>query len=643
MGLFSKIKSAYTKADIKLGGYLPGGPTPKEVKASKKAPTPYQKPAQYTITGVQTGKTTTYTRSTQSFGTPGPYFPSQTSEPRTDTQPRSEANVVTEIDSQQAAGEYAQKNIMADPRFDPTRQTSAIYSVDEAPKGGMTKMSQFEAAKIYQEKGKVGVLESLWIVGKEKFGTKKAASRTLVRVGAYGTAGALVTRGVTMLPGQFKIPVIIGGASLIGYELWESAKEIREAPPELKTYTAVSETADIVESFGSFGVGAKVATKQIGKRIGKGTTYELMPEPSFPGTRTPTKTGKGGTLTQEFKIKYDVPSDYGFIKETLPTKVTRTIESKPGTGVDLVTIDKSFSFIEPRAYTPYKTTDIYTGTKYKQTKTITYGEQMEPFTPIGRGDLLGYEISDQGLLGSKLELAPRLKIGPGYVVRPVGKDIAKVEKIGGGQFYFRKKKPEKIIEVVETGEVFGGIFGVGMPEPFRIRAVKEISRTKPDIGATEFPFAALDTPFKLGVTPTIGFKIGQATGVKSAFELRKGAADRIGFGRASEFDLDVESDFDLKFDLKFDIKSPTRTTTTTTPPEDVVPIFAPPPPKKPPRLTAGFGWKRRRTPFSGGIGFKLKPRYMRAASPTAALFNIKATKRQRKQEKFTGLELIGLR
>ena len=155
----------------------------------------------------------------------------------------------------------------------------------------------------------------------------------------------------------------------------------------------------------------------------------------------------------------------------------------------------------------------------------------------------------------------------------------------------------------------------------------------------------MDQPFKFGTTPKIGTGIGQGSGIKSAFELRQGAADRIGFGQASEFDTDIgfDSDFSQKFDFKFDVKTPGRTITRTAPAEDIVPILTPPP-KTPtrrglPKLPKG----KRRTPFLGEFGFKIKPRYMRVASPTAALFNIKATKRQRKREKFTGLELIGLR
>jgi|TARA_R100000501_G_C2629206_1_gene123783 hypothetical protein len=41
--------------------------------------------------------------------------------------------------------------------------------------------------------------------------------------------------------------------------------------------------------------------------------------------------------------------------------------------------------------------------------------------------------------------------------------------------------------------------------------------------------------------------------------------------------------------------------------------------------------------------FKFKPRFKTFASPTAVLFNIKASKRQRKKKQFTGLEIIGLR
>ena len=630
MGLFSKAKSVYTKVDVKLGGYLPGGTTPKEVKASKTPPTPYQKPAQYTITGVQTGKTTTYTRSPQ-----GTSIPTITSEPRADTQPRGQANIVTEIDTQQAAQEYAERR---DPRFDPTRQTSAIYSIEEAPKGGITKMSQFEAAKIYQEKGKVGLAESLWLVGKEKFGSREAAAGTFKRIGLASSAGYVVGRTIALAPGPIKIGGVVGGVGLIGYEIWKSAEEIRAAPPELKTYTFVGEAADITETYGSFGVGAKIATKQIGKRIAKGTQYEIMPEPAKPGTSIIVKSGKGAELKQEFKIKYDVPSSYGYITETLPTKVTRTIQSRPGTGVDLFKVDKSFTIIEPSGFTPYRTTDVFTGPKYQTTRTITYGESLTPFTPKGRGESFGYERDTQ------LEFTRGVKIGPGYVVKPAGKDMALVEKIGGGQFYFRKGKPEKIIEVVETGEVYGGVFGVGLPSPIQIRPVKEIIKIKPDLPATQFPFAALDQPFKFGTTPKIGTGIGQASGIKSAFELRQGAADRIGFGQASEFDTDIgfDSDFTQKFDIGIDVKTPTRTMTQTVPAEDIIPILAPPPKTPPTRIGLPKG-RRRRTPFIGEFGFKIKPRYMRVASPTAALFNIKATKRQRKQEKFTGLELIGLR
>jgi|1_EtaG_2_1085319.scaffolds.fasta_scaffold00707_13 hypothetical protein len=556
-----------------------------------------------------------------------------------DDQPRGEANVVTEIDSQQAAGEYAARQAEAQ-SFDPSKH-SRIIRTEDAPAGGITKMSQFEAAKIYQEKGKVGVAESLWLVGKEKFGSREAAAGTFKRIGLTTGAGYVVGRTIALAPGPIKIGGVVGGVGLIGYEIWKSAEEIREAPPGLKTYTFVGEAADIAETYGSFGVGAKIATKQIGKRIAKGTQYEIMPEPAKPGTSIIVKSGKGAELKQEFKIKYDVPSDYGYITETLPTKVTRTIQSRPGTGVDLFKVDKSFTIIEPSGFTPYRTTDVFTGPKYQTTRTITYGESLTPFTPKGRGESFGYERDTQ------VEFTRGVKIGPGYVVKPAGKDMALVEKIGGGQFYFRKGKPEKIIEVVETGEVYGGVFGVGLPSPIQIRPVKEIIKIKPDLKgpATQFPFAALDQPFKFGTTPKIGTGIGQGSGIKSAFELRQGAADRIGFGQASEFDTDIgfDSDFSQKFDFKFDVKTPGRTITRTAPAEDIVPILTPPP-KTPtrrglPKLPKG----KRRTPFLGEFGFKIKPRYMRVASPTAALFNIKATKRQRKREKFTGLELIGLR
>jgi len=608
----------------------------------------------------KTGKTTTYVVSNGKRTFIGS---EQTSEPQPDTQPRSEANVVTEIDSQQAAGEYATQLEQRGGKI------GFFAGVAQAAKEKYG-ISFGKDKPVYSDSDPYPTKKDILmdspssgpslLINKKQFA--KGATQLTATYGVFRYGGSVLLKA----PGPVKVVglTLLGGTML--YDVVATGYKISKASDPAGAFGY--ELAAQGPYFVAAGKGFKGAGKKISSTVSAGTRYTSEPVPTGPGGLKRGQLAIEGVVTETKKITYgDLPKSYKYVKKGLPTtykKVTVIGETQPfafsrgGKAGELV-------LLEGPGKTPQFITETWSRPKKGFGEKITASLKSTEFStkPYDPEPSLGY--TDFSGFGGKSEytfkFGPKkgVKFGDDILIRGKGPTLAVVESFTGKDVLSQSLGKDTLklnlgtdkklrIDISEKGEVSGGYFGVGLTVPGEARG---ILRTSPRDIFKPAPEPTFGVPGKVGEIPLVTGKAPSGIGMFKTraigFDTSKAFGLGKGFGSDFADDTGTGFDFSSDFDFKLDLKDMVDTPPPTTPGITDTPSFLPPTPQKTgPTGPPGFpGLPRWGGPQRGlGLGLiKIKPRYRRAASPTAALFNIKATKRQRKQEKFTGLELIGLR
>ena len=657
--LKAKASEAYTKVDVKVGGYLPGGKTPQEVKAAKGG---------------------------------------------TDPQPRSESNTVTEIDSQQRADEEERRQQdrptilrpddpnFPDPRKDqprnpifiPTVQTESEhrargggaayvipddyspskYKIDpdfvrkdidqqiEQRKKTEQIIDQYGSKEVKQKAYESGLTGTAPIYSakdalKYRFGTAEGLKETGIDF-AVGAGTGLLIAGT----GGLAAPIVAGAAA--GYVVGAGAR-YSMTPEQQRGGFLVEEAIGLT----AFGAGAKTAS-------GIKTAFRARTGKGFSGYRTePYKIIDyqlpGGARGSQRFLKLRDPVD---IKAGYPETIKIDTVAKPPRGrrggnvyditqtVTGITGGKQIG--KPKVYTD-RILGQQAASPYTEFRT------GEPFatgraTDIPLGDYTGFKVAIGG---------QRLEGGLGRTRFGSGRPDVFIGPIEGKPRNFGQvlTGPEKGTQFVSVGPVLRTPSGRGVSRGFQPYTIKE---TTPELVIPGLAYSPGTTTFKptrprvnvgnLRTQPKLQTQTPGTTGAlifdpKKAFR-PKGIKTPFKFSTGTALRLRDETEFKLRTHIAIGTATQTQTQTqtigigtrtksitSTLPFLGVTAIgsrrIAPPP--RIPRFGSGF----MRGIRPGSRTFK--PQFKTFSSPTAALFNIKATKRQRKKTQFSGLELIGLR
>lgn len=492
---------------------------------------------------------------------------------------------------------------------------------------------------------------------KEALDTPEERKRVATTVVAGVATGAVIASTPVLAPVAAAAGVAYGG-----FKAYQLARTPKEERAYFLGSSLVTEGAFIGGGF----MGAKAAGKRIGKKAAGALSRSEITTPS--GTMA--RSDKGGFIsgTQPFKIKYGSKSDRKFAKKfKLPTQ-GKTEYSQILSGKEGKLDIGGFS-----------TLTTATGPKKKfglPKQYQTQGVGISGSTPIvsyGKREIRGFgEITKGGIKGQG--------IGGQRLDRPMKGGKFEAERSYG----FGDIKITETAKVKKTGmevDVFGTAGRkrttiISDPSPIRIPGKRKIPKKRKDT----------DISISLGMKPSGGRTPSKGTGstktktqgkTRDQFSTTQitpqtranllqtkglGTTTTSGFawpsGTKSETKgiTTTETKSDIKqiigsiqepvrdFKLIQDTKTPIRTSTYTpsSTPTSGGPIFTPP------RIpTQGGGRTGRFGGFGFGGGFRGKrfsgkAKYQTVASPTAVFFGIKRTAKQRKQKRFTGLEIIGI-
>ena len=656
---------------------------------------------------------------------------------KADDQPRGEANVVTEIDSQQAAGEYAATISKASPQYAPYFKDVYKYDIDTGKK---EKLSGFKKFQYNIDVGKQSFKS--FFIGKGLSPKDAESAAGLVIVGEIATtvgAGSIKGAGglgVKVYSSARKMFVglgtgiatrLPGAKSKIGMAFGKATSTVFGTVEKGFGLYFVKETGESAIAGNPFAATALTGgVSQIGKDVGPKFTAAIK---QYKSPKV-----KAGTGTQDVFI-----SKTGRTKSTIAAQREQFVRAAPDTAIETtyqVRTDFKGTGTSKGDYTLIKGAAKVTATTFgkEEPRAIRLDQDIFAVGKKGKPSVYRSDIivsEGFGVSGSKTD---PYAITLGKSITATGKSTYRLETSD----FIYSETPSASFSTgkgwdLDTGRPF---FKIGTPfkKDFGKRVEIDLGFKDAAIGG-EFisvrkPIASVgtvstkthlleytgDKPSKLGTynfevkeyknMPTLGTgdlitipkpqktKTDQIVsglgslsdvGIKAISKAEKGRTTGImqeslsittgGLGatrglmiermKTSKQDFDLGYTSDTTFGQKSDqligqgfeqgfatgLKLDTLKGVPPAPPPTVtdVPFFTPPPSAPPsvPPIPPLIPWLPRRGagPQSfGGLGLiKIKPRYMRAASPTAALFNIKATKRQRKQEKFTGLELIGLR
>jgi len=654
--LKSKASAAYVSVDTKVGGYLPGGKTPQEVKAAKGG---------------------------------------------TDPQPRSESNTVTEIDSQQRADEEERRQQdrptvlkpgdrgFPDPRKDKPRNPIFIPTVqteseNRARGGGSAYVipddyspskykidSDFVRKDIDQQMAERKKTEQIIDQYGSKAAKQKAYESGLTQTAPVytakeafqyrlGTAEGLKETGTDFLigagtglliagTGGLATPIVAGAAA--GYVVSTGARY--STTPEQQRGGFLAEEAI---GLAAFGAGAKASS-------GIKTAFRARTGKGFSGYRTePYKIvtyelpgGKRGS-SRLLKIRDPVDIKAGY-PETIKIDTLAT-PTKGGKGV----YDVTQTVTGVTAGKQVGKTQVYTDRILGQQAAAPYAEFRtgEAFG-TGRasevGDYTGFKVAIGG---------QRLEGGLGRTRFGSGRPDVFIGSIEGKPRNFGQviTGPEKGTQFVSVGPVLRTPSGRGVSRDFQPATIKE---TTPEIvipglayspGTTTFkptrsrvnvgnlrtqPKLQTQTPGTTGALIFDPKKAFRPKGIKTAFKVSTGTAlrlrDETATGLTSEFKLGTATQTQTQTQT-FGTGTRTKSITDTLSRGLGVTAIgsrriAPPP--RIPRFGSGFMRGR------AGKSTRFKARFKTFSSPTAALFNIKASTRQLRKKEFSGLEIIGLK
>jgi len=661
MGWWSDLKAkaseAYTKVDVKVGGYLPGGKTPQEVKAAQGGTDPQPRSESNTVTEIDSQQRADEEERRQQdrptvLRPDDPRFP----DPRKDI-PQSAAYIPTvRTESEQRArgggaayvipDDYSPSKYKVDPEF---VRKDIDQQIEERKKTEQI-IDQYGSKGVKQKAYESGLTEKAPIYSatdalKYRFGTAEGRTETAIDF-AIGAGTGLLIAGT----GGLATPIVAGAG--LGYLVGAGAR-YSMTPEQQRGGFLVDEAIGLT----AFGAGAKTSSgikTAFRARTGRGFSgYKTEPykiiDYQLPG-------GKRGS--QRF-LKIRDPAD---IKAGYPETIKIDTVAKPPRGrrggnvyditqtVTGITAGKQIG--KPKVYT-----DRILGQQAAApSSTIRMGEPFGTGRATEIGDYTGFTATIGGQrLGGGLG---RTRFGSGRPDVFIGPIEGKPRNFGQVL-----TGPEKGTQFVSVGPVLRTPSGRGVSRGFQPYTIKE---TTPELvipglayspGTTTFkptrprvnvgnlrtqPKLQTQTPGTTGALIFDPKKAFRPKGIKTPFKFSTGTAlltrGETELGLRSESQIGTFTLAQTQTETS-GIRTRSKAITSTLPILGVTASgsrrIAPLP--RIPRFGSGF----MRGIRPGSRTFK--PQFKTFSSPTAALFNIKATKRQRKKTQFSGLELIGLR
>ena len=502
-------------------------------------------------------------------------------------------------------------------------------------------------------------------------GVKEALDTPEERKRVATTAVAGIATGAVIAATPFLvIPAAALGVGYGIYKVYQTAKKPKEERAYFLGQSLVQDGAFIGGAFG----GARAVSKGIGKKAAGALSRSKISEPGSALARSDKRGFVSGTSS--FKIKYG-DKDVKFAKKyKLPTsgktEYSQILSGKEGKldwagfSTKTTATGPKRKFGLPKEYTSESA--AISGS----TPIASYGKrEVRGFGDITKGGIKGRGFGGQRLdrptKGQKFDIESRYGFGDIKIT-----ETARIKKSGMETDIFGPTGRKRTTVITEPSSVG---FKIKIPgkrktpskgkdtdisislgiKPSRGRTPskgKGITQTQTK-GKTRGQFSTTQiTPrtranlLKMKTTQitTSGFAYpsGLTETGESIFKQlqdKKTITDKIMKDKYDEIIIQKQIDIELGIP-----KTPTKTRLDPTPDIPGGYTFTPPT-RPPPRKTGppgvpfggfGFGGGSRGSKFSG------KAKYQTVASPTAVFFGIKRTAKQRKQKRFTGLEIIGI-
>jgi len=500
--------------------------------------------------------------------------------------------------------------------------------------------------------------------------------------------------GVSAIPGIGKPIAAIGTAALATFYGISTYAEYKATPPQQQDYFIGKESTEFAKYLIGGGPGARGAGKLISRK-GWGKA-KLTPE-SYNIKMTTEPGGYG----KPRKFKIDLTTNFKEIAQPVTTTAggivqVKPVPGRPGVTISASEITKAVTIGEAGSVKPLRVGDVGLSVGF-ETGFAFPSSQVGFGGTIGRRGLVGQLYPTRtGLIKPKTPrdtavTAETMMIETGGQQFVLGKGLADYPgRLGGAQLFIPrmgftgKGYGKGIIDrpapqpLAKITEISTESFNVGkIPEPTTrrediMRGITERAVQKapwapilfdafPTRGRPSFQFDKLKSPLetytpsvaaKINLTPIIAAQRAQAAYKFKIKPLQKyatasalGTAQLMGQKAATTQSFQFDSMFDQR--SKLDIKTLTKTrlqtdTMTRTRTRTRARTRA----RTRTRTRARIGFPEfSKKGSSLGIGRRkgYKRGYTVFASPSAVLFNIRATRKQRRQTKFTGLEVIGLR
>ena len=486
----------------------------------------------------------------------------------------------------------------------------------------------------------------------------------------------------------------VAGIALLGTYTYGLYQEWKDTPPQQRDYLLAKEGTEFA-LIGGFAKGSYKATGRLisGKGWGKA---KLTPE-SYNIKMTTEPGGYG----KPRKFKIDLTTQFKEIAQPVTTTAggivqVKPVPGRPGVTISASEITKAVTIGEAGSVKPLRVGDVGLSVGF-ETGFAFPSSQVGFGGTIGRRGLVGQLYPTRtGLIKPKTPrdtavTAETMMIETGGQQFVLGKGLADYPgRLGGAQLFIPrmgftgKGYGKGIIDrpapqpLAKITEISTESFNVGkIPEPTTrrediMRGITERAVQKapwapilfdafPTRGRPSFQFDKLKSPLetytpsvaaKINLTPIIAAQRAQAAYKFKIKPLQKyatasalGTAQLMGQKAATTQSFQFDSMFDQR--SKLDIKTLTKTrlqTDTMTRTRTRTRARTRARTRTRTRARIGFPeFSKKRSSLGIGRRKGYKRGYTVFASPSAVLFNIRATRKQRRQTKFTGLEVIGLR